>query len=62
MEEVEMRKGTYYFVKNGWGNQRGTDIEEVKLTKEEFFEKKRSDWRNGAYFKTYESALYYTQD
>ena len=57
-----MRKGTYYFVKNGWGNQHGTDIEEVKLTKNEYLEKIRDNWRNGAYFKTYESALYYTQD
>lgn len=57
-----MRKGTYYFVQNGWGNQRGTDIEEVKLTRDEFLEKKRNSWNIGAYFKKYSEALYYTQD
>jgi hypothetical protein len=57
-----MRKGTYYFVRNGWGNQRGTDIEEIKLTKEEFLEKKRNFSPEGAYFKKYIDALYYTQD
>ena len=57
-----MRKGIYYFVKNGCGNQRGTDIEEVKLTKEEYLEKKRSSFNIGAYFKKYSDALYYTQD
>ena len=58
-----MRKSTYYFVKNGWGGQRGTDIVEVKITKAEYQESV-NNWRNsnGTYFKTYASALYYTQD
>ena len=33
---TNQRKRKYYFVRNGWGNQHGTDIEEVMMTKAEY--------------------------
>ena len=58
------RKGTYYFVPNGWGGQHGTDIKEVKMTKNEYFEMKQKPYtqKDGAYFDSYIKALYYTED
>lgn len=57
-----MRKKTYYIVMNdGWG-QHGTDIEEIKLTKEEYNVMKSNPNRNYFITDKYISALYYTQD
>lgn len=57
-----MRKKTYYIVMNdGWG-QHGTDIEEIKLTKEEYNAMKSNPNRNYFITDKYISALYYTQD
>lgn len=57
-----MRKGTYYIVRNSWGSQHGTDIEEIKLTKSEFLERLNNINRGYFITKSYSSAVYYTQD
>ena len=57
-----MRKGTYYIVRDGWGGQHGTNIEEVKMTKQEYLEVKKNPFRGYFITNSYESALYYTMD
>jgi hypothetical protein len=59
-----MKKKTYYIVEDDGYGQRGTDIEEVKLTKKEYEQITRQDRRERNYsiFEKYSSALYYTQD
>ena len=49
---------------NGWGNQHGTDIEEVMMTKAEYQAEQEKPYyqRQGAYFKDYMTAYYYTMD
>lgn len=61
---TNQRKRKYYFVRNGWGNQHGTDIEEVMMTKAEYQAEQEKPYyqRQGAYFKDYMTAYYYTMD
>lgn len=61
----ESKKGTYYFVEDDGYGQHGIDIEEVKLTKEEFNEVQKTRTYNGKkgfITNSYSSALYYVQD
>lgn len=55
-------KNEYFCVPWGWGYQHGTEIWSV--SEEEYKRESALPWRNriGAYFDSYEAALYYTMD
>lgn len=61
---LHMKKKTYYIVKDDGYGQRGAFIEDIQLTKKEYEQIARQDRRERDYsiFKSYDSALYYTQD
>ena len=61
---AKQRKRKYYLVPHGYGYQHGTDIIEVSMTKDEFeAENSKPYWqKQGAYFKDYMAAYYYTMD